>query len=493
MGRASWHEDGARPARVPIRAAADTVAQSKLALDLSMPTSRRPMTPPRFERPALGKIAERKIPRDDAFCGWIESLAPPTTPPRQLTGRLSAEVVVLGAGFTGLAAARRWAELRPGASVVLLEAQRAGYGTSGRSSGFLVDLAHFIARMRPDHADAYVRVARHGIAQLRQQMETHGIACDWDDRGWIHAAHGEAAARELPHLAAWLEARNEPYESLDRDALTHLLGTPYYRAGLRLPGSVMVQAAALARGLVAHLPPTVELFEETPALSIRRARGGWDLETPSGSVHTENLLLATNAYTPNLGALGRRLFPLWTFGSLTRPLTLDEQATLGSESEWGVLAEDALGSTLRRTRDQRLLIRNGLTFDRNPRREPPPEKIRAAHEQALAARYPHLAGIELDWTWGGALGTTPSRNLIFGELDRGLWAAAAYTGAGIALGTAAGALLSELALGEPSERSDRLGDLLALPRPAKLPPRPFLDWGIRWQVARMNRNAGPVV
>jgi glycine/D-amino acid oxidase-like deaminating enzyme len=146
-----------------------------------------------------------------------------------------------------------------------------------------------------------------------------------------------------------------------------------------------------------------------------------------------------------------------------------------------------MGSTVRRTRDQRILIRNSAHY--TPRLAVDDARrldARALHRVAFQARFPALRHVEFDYTWGGIMGASPNRGHSFGELAEGLFAAAGYTGAGIAMGTTAGLLLADLALGEESER---LEAMLGLPAPTRLPPQPFLGVGARWQVGRMNASA----
>lgn len=435
------------------------------------------------------------MPPADDRSGWSALLPPRTDPPRRLTEDGEADAVVIGAGFTGLAAARRLAELRPGWRVVVLEASRAGGGATGRSSGFLVDVTFFTTTLDEASAESYVRLSRAGIEALRKRTLEGGIDCDWDDAGWIHAAAGEPGLADLATLRRWLDDRGEPYTWLDGPAMGDTLGTPFYRAGIRLPGRPLVQPSALARGLAAGLPRSVELYERSPVLGMEASsgRGGrgsstWRLAVGGATLTAPRVLLATNGYTPSLGFLGGRVFPLLTFGSLTRPLTAGEAAALGGEPRWGVLAQDPMGSSLRRTGDGRLLVRNTVAFSRSLDARPAEvERAREAHRDALARRFPALGDVELEHTWTGVMGATPSRRFFFGRVVDGLWATAGFTGAGIAQGTIAGALLADLACGEDSRE---LRDLLALPAPGRLPPRPFQDLGIRWRVARMNAGAG---
>lgn len=432
----------------------------------------------------------KHLPREGADRGWLE-LVPEPGPAVRLTGDRRTDAAVVGAGFTGLAAARRLAELRPDWRIAVVEAGRAGNGASGRSSGFLVDVAYFTTAMEPAAAERHIRLSRWGIDELRTRAREDAIACDWDDTGWLHVAAGPEGLRDLGQLRRWLEERGEAHDWLEAEDLAAVTGSGFYRAGLRLPGRPLVQAAALVRGLARALPAGIELFEESPLGGLRRDVDGWELTCPEGRLRTPRLLLATNGCTPALGALRRTVFPLMTYGSLTRPLTDAERERLGGAPEWGVLAQDPLGSSLRRTRDGRLLVRNTLRYA--PRLATGPGEIRrvaVVHRDALERRYPQLGpdlgGIELEHTWAGIMGVTPSRRHAFGRLGEGLWTAAAFTGAGIAIGTTAGACLAELAAGE---RSRRVEDMLALPGPGRLPPQPFLGLGIRWQVARMNRAA----
>lgn len=419
----------------------------------------------------------RQIPRDDERCGWLAGWGE-GAPARRWAGEGRSDVVVVGAGFTGLAAARRLAAVRPGWRVVVLEGQRAGFGASGRSSGFVVALAGFIAAMETEEQERFIRLSRSGMDELRGLVERHGIDCEWDDKGWLHVAASDAGMASLESLTAWLDRRGERYERLDSQGMEGLVGSIYYRAGVRLPGSVLVHPGTLMAGLARALPPEAELYEESPVVRIERQGGQWRLETPGGSVAVPRVVWATNGALATLAPLRRRLFPLYTFGSLTRPLTEPEQERLGGEREWGLLAQDVMGSSLRRTRDQRLLIRNTTFYSRRLARVP--ERVRAhaaaEHRRALAARFPELAELPFEHTWAGLMGMSGNLRPFFGELAPGLVAAGGYHGAGISFGTAAGRLLADLAAGEESED---LAAIRALPGPRWIPPEPFLGLGVR--------------
>ena len=431
-------------------------------------------------------VRARPLPGDDPTCGW-HRLLPPPAPARRLSGEIRADAAVVGAGFTGLAAARRLAAHEPRARIAVLEAARAGSGASGRNSGFIVDVGHWIEALGVEGNARLVRLARAGRDALRQLVREHGIDCAWSEWGRLHGAAGDVGMRALEHFCRGLDALREPYESLDAAMCERVMGTRYYRAAVRTPGTVLVQPAALVRGLATALPPNVELFEESPVLGTRLGPPH-RLETAEGAVSAPRLLLATNGYTPALGFLARRVVPLLTFASLTRPLTTDEQALVGAGAEWGLVPEERMGSTVRRTRDQRLLMRNtvryasALTVGAAVRQE-----IAGIHRRALAARFPALGGVAIEFTWGGVMGITLNGAQFFGRIAENVLASVAYNGVGIAMGTASGMLLADLAVGADSAL---LRDLQALPGPTWIPPEPFLGIGVRATVARLQGRAG---
>jgi len=432
------------------------------------------------------RMGTRRLPNDDHACGWVAMLPPPA-PPRRLAGEERADCVVLGAGFTGLAAARQLATRRPEWRVVALEAQRVGFGASGRNSGFVVDVGHYEPRRDVEENRRRVRLGRAGLAHLRELVREHAIDCAWSERGRIQAAVGEVGMRSLERSRAGLEAMGEPYEWLDASGTAAVTGTTYYRAGIRTAGTALMQPAALARGLAAALPRSVELFEESPVRAIRRG-AQFRLEAGAGAVLADRLFVAANGFAPALGFLRRRIFPLFTFGSLTRVLTGAEQAALGGEPEWGLVPEERMGTTVRRTRDNRILVRNtvhyapGLEVGEPYRRE-----VREHHRRAFRARFPMLPQVDLEYTWGGVMGMSLNNAHYFGKLDDNLFAAAGCNGVGVALGTISGKLLADLAV---HADSDLLSDVLSLPAPAWIPPEPLLGMGVRATLARLVARAG---
>ena len=174
-------------------------------------------------------VAEiRLLPADDATNGWSRIL-PPRPPRPPLEADIRADWVVAGAGFAGLAAARRLAETRPDDRIVLLEAQEAGEGASGRNSGFAIDVPHNVgsALDELDGPRRFMRLSRAAIDHLGRAVSAAGIDCQWSRRGKYHAAVSPWGRREiLEPFAKELDALSEPYRWLDRAQLIEEIGTP---------------------------------------------------------------------------------------------------------------------------------------------------------------------------------------------------------------------------------------------------------------------------
>ena len=182
------------------------------------------------------------LPRYDRNNGWFETLAevPPAAP---LSGPTEADVVVVGAGFTGLAAARRLAELRPDARILLSRPGRIGNSAAGRSSGFAIDHAHNVRSKgfadTAEYERQQIALNRAGQAYLAEAVTAHGIDCDWTWAGKTHAACTDRGARDLEHFARPSTASTSRTNCWTADATVDRLGIDYYHRALHTPGTVL--------------------------------------------------------------------------------------------------------------------------------------------------------------------------------------------------------------------------------------------------------------
>lgn len=425
------------------------------------------------------------LPHDDSSCGWYAAL-PQQPACKRLQGEQRADYAVIGAGFAGLAAARRLGELLPDKRIILVDAQRVGQGASGRNSGFVIDLPHKFALEHPDpaHKQRLLSLNRAAIAQLQGLIERHGIDCQWSHAGKYQGAVGQRGLAYLQHFEKLLTNLGEPFRLVERDELAQVLGNTYYSRAIFTPGCYLMQPAALVTGLAHSLPENVELLEESPITGLQRdGHGGWLLQGSQGKIRTEQLLLGTSIFTQEFGYLRNRLLPVMTFASWTRPLSDAELAAYGGQLDWGLTPADHAGTTVRMTQDRRLIIRN--TYKHVPKygkstSDGMRESVRADHRKAFLARYPQLADVPFSHTWGGVYAISRNFTNFFGELEPGVFASACDNGVGAAWGTISGTLLAEMAVGSDSAQ---LRDIQAVTgMPSLNPPEPFLGLGVRSRI-----------
>jgi len=425
------------------------------------------------------------LPHDDHDCGWYAVL-PERAPAQVLRGEIHCDYAVLGAGFVGLAAARRLAELRPEAKIVLVDAQRVGQGASGRNSGFVIDLPHKFALEHPDpeYKRRLLALNRAAITQLQDLIERHKIDCQWSHAGKYQGAVGPRGLKYLDHFERLLGHLGEPFRRVEGDELAQRLGTRHYTRAIFTPGGYLMQPAALVVGLARSLPANVEVLEDSPIRRFESRTNGWTLHGDAGCIKASAVFFGSNIFTREFGFLKHRLLPVMTFASWTRPLTDTEMQRYGGTLDWGLTPADHAGTTLRMTQDRRILVRN--TYQHVPRygksvSDAMRNKIRAAHWRALNTRWPQLAEVPITHTWGGTYAMSRNFSNFFGKLREQLYASACDNGVGVAWGTISGTLLADFALGETSQA---LADIQAVTgMPALNPPEPFLGLGVRTRIA----------
>ena len=416
-----------------------------------------------------------RLPRDPGPAAWNQIL-PDAPPPRLLDNDLTADWLVVGAGFAGLTAAHRLAELHGGDRVVVLDATRVGEGPAGRNSGFMIDLPHDLA------SDNYAGVADADRAEIKDNRRAIELAAAMADRyglgeeafartGKINAA---ATPRGLAHnrdFAQHLARLGEEHRFLDAAEMADLTGTHYYKQGLFTPGSAMIQPAMYVRGLAAGLASNrVAIYENSAVTGLERD-GDWVATTPGGRVIAPRVILAVNGHLSSFGIMPDRFVHVFTYASMTRGLITDQVASLGGAARWGVTPSDPLGTTVRRISGvggDRIVVRNRFTVE--PSMEVGEDRIADVardHDRAFAARFPMLSGVEMEYRWGGRLCLSRNNVQVIGEVEPGLFTACCQNGLGTAKGTLAGLLAAELASGVTSTALDRA---LASPQPTRVPP-----------------------
>lgn len=415
-------------------------------------------------------------------CGF-NAMLPPRVPRPRAQGDLAVDHAVVGAGFTGLAAARRLAQLEPQARIVVIEATEIGEGSSGRNSGFASpgELPAGPGAADRARAAALGRFGAEGWAWLMEQIETHAIDCSLRRSGRIKGAATELGAAQVAALRDAVAAAGVPHEVLDRAALEARIGTSYYSCGLFTHEGHLLDPAALVRGLAAALPGNVALHENTPLLSLTRG-ARWQLETPAARIVARNVVMATNAAIRNFGHLRDRLVTIYTYAGISSALSAADAAHLGGMDVWGVLPSHRLGTTVRRVGADRLMVRSLYAHERPL----PPEQVRATLLSCFHRRYPALAHVGLEHVWGGTTALTMNGAPWWGQVAEGLYASAGCNGSGIVKGSVLGKRLAELIAGH----GDQSDVVATWGRASWVAPEPFRSIGFAVISARERGRAG---
>ncbi|MCP5083957.1 MAG: FAD-binding oxidoreductase [Alphaproteobacteria bacterium] len=420
-----------------------------------------------------------RIPIVDKTNGWSGILAP-RAPNPALETNAAADWIVLGGGYAGLSAARRLAENCPDQHIALIDAGMAGENASGRNSGFAIDLPHNVGSSLDEleGSHRFMRLARTAIEQLETAVKTHGIKCDWSADGRYHTAVSARGVQDvLEPYAKELEALGEPFEWIDRDQLGQRIGTDHFTAAVFTPGGALMNPAALTRGLADSLPGNVTFYENSPVTEAV-FENGIHLTTANGSLRAPKMILAANGYSEQFGFFRQRLLHLLAWGSLTRPLNEAERAAYGVDAPWGLTPANAFaGITMRYTNDHRILIRQGLNYCPSQAVDPSAYAAFARqHKKLFDLRFPMLPDVEIEHTWSGFVCLSQNAAPGFGQLAPNIWSAVCQNAVGVTKGTFGGMLAADMA----TERDNPLiGDMLSLGEPSQLPPRPFLDIGVR--------------
>lgn len=423
------------------------------------------------------------LPDNDKTNGWARYL-PPRTPNPPLEGKIRADWLIIGAGFAGLATARRLAENRPDDHIVILDAQKAGDGTSGRNAGFAIDLPHNVSSSleQLEKSNSYRGLARAAIDYLERQINRYNIACDWEQRGKFHGAVTDHGIREvLEPTRAEMEKLQEPYIWYEGQELAKRLGTNHIKAAIYTYGTYLLNPAALIRGLADNLPANVTLFENTPVTAIDYAER-IKATTKNGSVDAPRLILTVNGFGEQFGFFNRRLLNFAAHASLSRPLNDQEYAEIGGVQPWGLTpANSFAGITMRLTPDRRILIRQNVHFCPSLRQSDERRKeISKEHKRLFDERFPMLPKVEMQSTWTGYICLSRNGAPGFGRLAKNVYTSLCQSGVGITKGTIGGLLAADMACGVDNPL---IKDMLDLGSPTKLPPRPFLDLGVRTRFA----------
>ena len=416
---------------------------------------------------------------NDIGCSWINDLNPRQNI-KSLSNNISTNWLIIGAGFTGLSAARKLGGLFPEEKIIIVDAQLAGDGASGRNSGYLVDTTLNDGFTSNKELESYKKKADIydlGISTVKNFIKQYQVDCDWNECGKFFASSKREDIKILNNFSNTLEKLEYDHEILNNDQLNNRLGTNFYNVGLYTKGGILLHPGKLVRAMVDTLPKNVDLYENSPLLEWSRAKDFINCRFENSTIKSKKIIFATNGFLRSLGIKKNYNFPITLTASMTRPLTDKEFETLGRPKEWGVLPVRPMGATIRMTRDRRILIRNTAELNNPNYMSPSLLKKRSLNQKfGIKQRFPQLPDDIIESSWSGVVSRTRNSSQIFEKIDNNIFVAGCYNGSGIGVGTLFG---EQIALKAINENTDEIKTIELRKKPTWLPPNPFLAIGVK--------------
>ena len=431
---------------------------------------------------------------------WLDQPDAPEPMPA-LSGNVTADLAIVGGGFTGLWTALLATERDPSLDVVLLEARTVGWAASGRNGGFCsASLTHGLGNglvRFPAEMPLLERLGAENLREIGQTVTCRGIDCGFSPTGELFVATAPWQLAGLAEAADAARALGHDAEVLDAAAMRRELDSPQFVGGLRYTGgNAMVEPGRLAWGLRrACLEAGVRIYENTPARALADAGRGLSLTTPYGGVGAGWVVLGTGAFRPLLRRIANFVVPVYDYALVTEPLSDAQLASLGWKDRRGASDLGNQFHYFRLTRDNRILwggydavyYNGGRIHDEQASRPETFARL-AAH---FFATFPQLEGVSFTHAWGGIIDTCTRFCAFFGTAYRGRLAyAAGYTGLGVGATRFAAQVMLDML-----EKSDTERRRLTLVRskPVPFPPEPLRSAVIqltRSSLARADRRDG---
>ncbi|WFF41525.1 FAD-binding oxidoreductase [Salinicola endophyticus] len=380
---------------------------------------------------------------------WLAT-APAFSGARQTPPEGRYDVVVVGGGFTGLSAARTLA--RSGARVALIEAGRVIGEASGRNggqcnTGVAQDYASLVEQLGRERAQSHYRHYAEAVASVRQVIAEERIECDYRHHGKLKLAAKPEHYAKLARSAEAIARDVAPeVELIPRDMIRHEVDSPLFHGGLLQKNGGQMHMGrfgiGLAEAAVAH---GAQLFEHTPMRGVARQAGGYRVTTPAGTLQADNVLLATGASRQGpLGWFRRRLAPVGSFIVVTAPLS-EAQCRALLPQRRAYVTSRIVGHYFRLTPDNRLLFGGRARFAMSGGKSD--TKSGEILRRGLGHAFPSLAGIDIDYCWGGLVDMSRDRLPHAGRHD-GMYYVMGYSGHGVQMSVHMGQRLAEAMLGQ---------------------------------------------
>jgi len=433
---------------------------------------------------------------------WLDGEDRPNPLP-PLDGDVRCQLLIVGGGFTGLWAALQAKERIPELDVILIEGTEIGLGASGRNGGFASDsLAHGetnVAYHFPGEAEKLTELGNQNLQEILDALERYDIDAHFDETGSIRVTTHPSQNEEL---VEWVEEGRDAGEDLvwfDQAEMRREINSPTYCGGAwdRRGRNGLVNPARLCWGLKrAVLGLGVRIFEGTPMVTMSPSADGMKVECAHGRVHSDRVLVATNAFRSPLSKVRRSVIPVWDYQVVTEPLNARQLESVGWTRRQGLSNRANMFHYYRMTRDNRITWGGGPSVcyyygSRTGDEFSDPRRKMETLSREFFETFPQLEGIRFTHRWGGIIGSTTRFCAVPGTAYDGRVAwSVGYTGLGVSASRFGARVALELLGYQPSEiRSFQFVRKPCLP----WPPEPLRWMGVTLtckEMERADRNQG---
>lgn len=374
-----------------------------------------------------------------------------------LRGSRTADVVIIGGGYTGLSSAYNIHRKFPEKKIVLLEGACCGYGASGRNGGFCIstDLLHDYTIKDPKLLQDQIDVSFYGIKQIKQVIADHGVDCDFRENGMLDVAFSENQARGLEEFTKVFNSIGLESTFLQGKEIEAEIKSPRVIAGQKMPYGAVINPAKLAREMKRVVEELgVEVRERTVVTRITPGKINL-VDTELGEIRAPTLVLGLNAYAPKLGIFKNRVIPVCTYIVATEPLSEAQWESIGWQNRQGLADSRVNFSYAVPTVDGRIVIGGGgdVVYYPDDRLSSGNEKTATRNiVKDLFTTFPQLEGLEIEHAWGGTTALSVDRIPSVGTLNgyENIYYGGGYD-EGVPSGQTAGRIIAELMTGESNK------------------------------------------